>query len=55
MDGDDGQRAAGVLAWLEAVWRLDPPAPSPPRLPGTLMVKALAASGLTPGPRVTAT
>jgi hypothetical protein len=48
MDDEDVQRAVDVLASLEAVWRLDPAPPSPPRLPGTLMVKALAVSGLTP-------
>jgi hypothetical protein len=45
---DDAQRAAGALAWLEAVWRLDPAPPSPPRLQGTLTVKALDLIGLTP-------
>jgi hypothetical protein len=45
MDDDDAQRAAGWIAWLEAVWRLDPAPPSPPRR-GT--VEALAVSGLPP-------
>jgi hypothetical protein len=48
MDHDHAQGAAGVLARLEAVWRLDAAPPSPPRLPGTLMVKALHLIGLTP-------
>jgi hypothetical protein len=48
MDHDDAQGAPGALARIEAVWRLEPAAPSPPPLSGTLTVKALDMIGPRP-------